>query len=108
MTKEDFEDEQLTPAVIAEEPPQLTHQQRAHRLAESVLAQPLDDDQATALAGVYATLALVDAVTQALERLGGTAEDVARGIRTLEALDKPKPAQRRTAAPKSTATKGTK
>ena len=74
MTREDSEDEQLqtlqlAPAVIAEEPPQLTHQQRAHRLAESVLANPLNDDQATALAAVYAQLATADAITEAFRGL---------------------------------------
>lgn len=72
------EDSEIPPL----DPPELvqtgdvSHKQRAYNLAESVRAYPLTNNQATELAKVYASLAIVEAV----ERL--TAATKGRSART--------------------------
>lgn len=48
----------------APEPVEKTPYERAISLANSVLKHPLDDNQATALAAVYAQLAIADALNR--------------------------------------------
>lgn len=50
------------------EPEPMSHYARAHAWVEDIRTEPLDTEQAIALAGVMATLAVVDAITAVTRR----------------------------------------
>lgn len=67
MTKEDSgNDPELE---ILQQAAEIPNAMRARKLAESVVIRPLTDDQATALASVYGSLAVHDALTSAITAL---------------------------------------